>query len=108
MRKTRAELAARLRHFTKCSALRNGRWPRLPVSAGKHGQIISQGGRGSSASSGLHAVWNLKRLFGVPMGWVFLGEGEDFKDHELRRKLVSAPANPETPKRGPRSRSDRL
>jgi transcriptional regulator with XRE-family HTH domain len=50
----------------------------------------------------LEAVRNLKRQFGVPSDWIFLGDGTEIKDDNLKRRLTSALANPQTPKRGRR------
>jgi transcriptional regulator with XRE-family HTH domain len=50
----------------------------------------------------LDAVRNLKRQFGIPGEWIFLGDAENIKDPDMRRRLNSALANPQTPKRGRR------
>jgi transcriptional regulator with XRE-family HTH domain len=52
----------------------------------------------------LDAVRNLKRQYGIPMDWIFLGDAKEIDDEDMKRKLNHALANPKAPARGRKPR----
>lgn len=100
--KDRAEIAARLRalqqaldaserEMAEAAGVTRQAWSNYVSRSPKNLRLIS-----------LDAARNLKRQYGLPGEWIFLGDAENIKDPELRRNLNKALANPLPPKRGRR------
>jgi transcriptional regulator with XRE-family HTH domain len=101
--KDRADIVARLRALQQvfdasesqmaeaCGVSRSA-WSNY-VGTGTNSRLIS-----------LPAVRGLKRQYGIPMDWIFLGDATEIDDEALKRRLNSALANPKKPKRGRRPR----